>query len=210
MLVAHQYVSGAEICQSEERAIGGLDEIPAELFRDFDYVALGHLHSPQRLMGGRVCYSGSPLKYSLSEEKQKKGALMVELGPKGDRDIQVLPIRAMRDVRTVEGPLAEIAAPENYSEDFVFAVVTDELLPADPQGALRTVYPNLIGMRLLNSRTAEEIDTGDIQAEMQKDVLEHFVDFYAMQNNGTLPDERRMTIMRDIIQQAKEDRHAAD
>ncbi len=210
VLVAHQYVSGAETCQSEERAIGGLDQISADVFAGFDYVALGHLHSPQRLMGGRVCYSGSPLKYSLSEEKQKKGAIRVTLGEKGAHGVEVVPLVPMRDMRTVEGPLHEIAAPECFSRDFVYAVVTDELLPADPQGALRTVYPNLMGLRIMNSRTNLEIDTGDIQVEAAKDPLEHFIDFYTMQNNQTPPDERRLEIMREIIEKAKEDRHAPD
>lgn len=210
ILLAHQYVSGAEISQSEERSIGGLDQISAELFRSFDYVALGHLHSPQRLLGGKVCYSGSPLKYSLSEEKQKKGAVAVELCEKGCVNVQVLPFYPLRDMRTVEGPLSEIAAPENFSEDFIFAVVTDEILPADPQGALRIAYPNMIGMRILNSRTNIEFSTEDIQMESQKNPLEHFIDFYTLQNNQTPPDERRLDIMSDIIQQAEEDRNASD
>ena len=76
VLVAHQYVTGAATCDSEALSLGGADQVSASLFEGFDYVALGHLHSPQRLCGGRVRYCGSPLKYSLSEERQRKAALL--------------------------------------------------------------------------------------------------------------------------------------
>ena len=96
VLVAHQFVSGAATSDSEERTVGGQDEIPAALFEGFDYVALGHLHSPQRLAGGRACYSGSPLKYALSESRQRKGALWVELGAKGELRTEIAPLKPLR------------------------------------------------------------------------------------------------------------------
>ncbi len=210
VLVAHQFVLGAETSDSEERAIGGLEQVPAEVFAGFDYVALGHLHSPQRLCGGRVCYSGSPLKYALSEERQRKGALVVTLGEKGSLEIETEPIPPLRDVRTVTGPLAEIADPALYSDDFIGAVVTDELLPPDPLGALRTVYPNLIYMALRNSRTNIEMDVGELEIAENKGPLEHFVDFYTLQNNQVPPDARRLAVMREIIEQVEEGSHEAD
>lgn len=210
VLVAHQYVSGAAMCDSEERMIGGLDEIPVSLFDKFDYVALGHLHSPQKLAGGKVRYSGSPLKYSLSEEKQKKGALIVDMGDKGDLNVEIRPLASPRDVRTVQGQLAEIADPGKFSEDFVAAIVTDEIPPADPLGALRTVYPNLISLRIQNSRTNLEMNSEEIAEAEQKDVLEHFIDFYTRQNNQVPPDERHIGIMMEIIEQVKERNYEAD
>ena len=91
VLVAHQYVTGAETCDSEILSLGGTDQVSASLFDGFDYVALGHLHSPQKLCGGRVRYCGSPLKYSLSEERQRKAALVVDLGPEGLRGVEEHP-----------------------------------------------------------------------------------------------------------------------
>lgn len=210
VLVAHQYVAGAEVCDSEERAIGGLDQVPAALFEGFDYVALGHLHSPQKLLGGRVRYSGSPLKYSLSEERQRKGALIVEMGEKGSLTVETVPLKSLRDLRTVRGPLAEIARPECFSEDFVAAVVTDELPPPDPMGALRIVYPNMISMRIENSRTNMEMPAPEAEAAERKDALAHFIDFYTQQNNQVPPDARRVRIMREIITAVEEGKHAAD
>lgn len=203
VLVAHQYVSGAQLSESEQRIVGGLDQVPLEVFEGFDYVALGHLHAPQRMDGGRVCYAGSPLKYALTEEGQRKGVAVVTLGPKGDVRFAHRPLHPMRDVRTVTGALRDIAAPEAYSEDFVGAVLTDELPPTDPLGALRITYPNLIAMRIQNSRTNQELNVAALEAAEQKDPLQHFIDFYTVQNNQVPPDARRIDMMRDIIREVE-------
>ncbi|MBR4081376.1 MAG: exonuclease SbcCD subunit D [Clostridia bacterium] len=210
VLVAHQYVSGADVCESEMRLIGGLDQISLSVFDGFDYVALGHLHSPQQMAQGRVCYAGSPLKYSLSEENQHKSALMVELGEKGQRTVSKHPFRPLRDVRTVTGRLADVAAPEKYSEDYVYAMLTDEELLLDPLGALRLTYPRLIGMRIRNSRSNEEAALVENADSENLTPMEHFVRFYALQNHDTSPDEARMKVMQQIIEKAEEMSHAPD
>ena len=210
VLVAHQYVSGAEVCESEMRLIGGLDQISLSAFDGFDYVALGHLHSPQLLAQGRVCYAGSPIKYSLSEENHRKCALLVTLGARGERTVDKLPFLPLRDMRTVTGPLSEVAAPENHTDDYVYAVLTDEEVLLDPLGALRLTYPHLMGMRIRNSRSNEqaaEIANEDAEALSP---LEHFQAFYTLQNRDTPPDEKRLTVMRQIFEEAEELRHAPD
>jgi len=210
VLVAHQYVSGAEVCESEMRLIGGLDQVSLGAFDGFDYVALGHLHSPQQMAQGRVCYAGSPLKYSLSEEKQRKSALMVTLGSKGQLSVEKHPFQPLHDVRTVTGRLKEVAAPEQYSEDYVYAVLTDEEVLLDPLGALRMTYPRLLGMRICNSRSNEESAEVENTDAANVTPLEHFERFYALQNRDTQPDEERMQVMRQIIEKAEEMRHAPD
>lgn len=211
VLVAHQYVSGAESCQSETRLIGGVDQISASVFEGFDYVALGHLHSPQKLCGGRVRYCGSPLKYSLSEEHQKKAALVVTLGPKGTEvKAEAAPFAPLHELRTVTGALRDVATPERYSEDYVYAVLTDEDVLPDALGALRLTYPNLLGMRVHNSRTNEEAVFVEAQAAEALSPLEHFMAFYEAQNNGQPPDERRVAMMRRVIEEAEAKRHASD
>lgn len=210
VLVAHQYVSGAEVCESEMRLIGGVDQIGLGVFEGFDYVALGHLHSPQQMAQGRVCYAGSPMPYSLSEEKQHKAALLAEIGPKGERRIEKLPFAPLRQLRTVTGRLADVAAPENHSEDYVYAVLTDEEVLLDPLGALRMTYPRLMGMRIRTSRTNEEAAEVENTNAENLSPMEHFQAFYTLQNRDTPPDERRMDVMRQIIEKAEEMRHAPD
>ena len=210
VLVAHQYVSGAEICDSETRLIGGVDQVSLSVFDPFDYVALGHLHSPQRLSNGRVCYCGSPLPYSLSEETQRKAALMVNLSQKGCLTVEAKPISPLRKVRTVTGTLPEISDPALFSEDYVYAILTDETLQLDPLGALRITYPHLLGMRIQNSRTVE---TAAVMEETDAEAftpMEHFVQFYRAQNNDQMPDERRLAVIRRIIEEAEGKSHATD
>ena len=208
VLVAHQYVSGAEVCESEMRLIGGIDQVGLGAFDGFDYVALGHLHSPQQLDGGRVCYAGSPMPYSLSEEKQRKAALMITLQQKGSLSVEKHPFHPRHVLRTVTGTLAQVSDPENYSEDYVYAVLTDEGTLMDPLGALRLTYPRLIGMRIQNSRTNEEAAAiENIDAESLSP-LEHFSAFYEAQNHQQSLDERRIAMMKKIIEEAEGKRYA--
>lgn len=210
VLVSHQYVSGAEVCESEMRLIGGVDQISLSVFDGFDYVALGHLHSPQQMAQGRVCYAGSPMPYSLSEENQHKAALLVEIGPNGECSVEKRPFEPLRRMRTVTGRLTDVAAPENHSEDYVYAILTDEEVLLDPLGALRMTYPRLMGMRIRNSRTNEEAAVVENNDAENLSPIEHFQTFYAMQNHETPPDERRLEVMLQIIQEAEEMRHAPD
>lgn len=210
VLVAHQFVGGAATCESETRLIGGLDEVSASLLSAFDYVALGHLHSPQTLGGGRICYAGSPLKYSLSEEKHHKSATVAELRQKGELAISRLDFHAPRELRTVTGLLADVAAPENASEDYVYTVLTDEGTLMDPLGTLRLTYPNLIGMRVKNSRTNEESEMPEGAEAERFTPLEHFLAFYEAQNNHQPPDEKRVVMMRQVIEEAEARQNAAN
>jgi len=208
VLVAHQYVSGAEPCDSELRLIGGVDQVSLSAFDGFDYVALGHLHSPQRLDGGRVCYAGSPLAYSLSEEKQRKAALMVTLERKGGLTVEATPFTPLHPLRTVEGTLAQVSDPALYSDDYVYAVLTDEGALMDPLGALRLTYPHLVGIRILNSRTNDEAAAiENVQAE-DLSPLEHFCAFYQAQNHQQPLDERRAQAMQRILEEAEAKRYA--
>ena len=102
VLVTHQLVTGAALCDSEELSIGGSENVDAEVFEGFDYVAMGHLHGPQRAGGDHIRYCGTPLKYSFSEEKHHKSVTMVTLGEKGSVQIDTLPLKPLRDRRVFQ------------------------------------------------------------------------------------------------------------
>ena len=210
VLVAHQFVVGGdmELTDSEERMVGGVDAVPAEIFRDFDYVALGHLHSPQRAGSEKIRYAGSPLKYSLSEEKQKKAALHVQLGEKGKLKVESLPYHPLRDVKSVCGTLAQLTAEEAPDFDYVFVTLTDEIPPLDPVGALLQKYPNFVQRRTVNSRTGEKTEVVAERVEEQTP-LEHFIGFFAAQNNGQLPTQSQLELMKRIIEEAEVSLHAS-
>ena len=113
-------------------------------------------------------------------------------------------------IPAVTGLLADVAAPENHSDDYVYAVLVDEDMLLDPLGALRITYPRLLGMRIRNSRTNDEAAAVENSDAENLSPIEHFQTFYALQNHETPPDERRLEVMRQIIQEAEEIRHAPD
>ncbi|MDO5324213.1 MAG: exonuclease SbcCD subunit D [Clostridia bacterium] len=214
VLVAHQFVVGAtapELTDSEERMVGGVDAVPAEVFDGFDYVALGHLHAPQRVRGERVRYAGSPLKYSLSEERQRKAALKVHLGAKGEDgaslEVEKLPYHPLRDVRSLRGTLAELTADAGVCRDYVFVTLTDELPPLDPVGSLLQSYPNLVQRRMENSRTGGGAPI-PLERVEEKSPLEHFVHFFRAQNNGQEPNAAQMALLRRVVEEAEVNRNA--
>lgn len=213
VLVAHQFVLGGmepDLTDSEELMVGGVDAVPAELFRDFDYVALGHLHSPQKVMGERIRYAGSPLKYSLSEEKQRKAAVKVEIGAKNaDFHTEILPFSPIRDLKGIRGTLAELTDGV-FDRDYVFVTLTDEMPPLDAVGSLLLSYPNMVHRRVENSRTAEKTAPQALESVEEKTPLEHFAHFFSIQNNGQEPSEDQMNLIKKVIEEAEVEIHAPD
>lgn len=210
ILVCHQFVTGAEISDSEEFAVGGLDCIDASLFDDFDYVALGHLHKPQKVRRETMRYSGSPMKYSLSEANHKKSVTIIEVKEKGEApEIRQIPLHAPNDVREVSGKLAEVMEMEP-SEDYVRVTLTDEMVPPDAGVTISAVFPNMIRMAVVNSKTSLETDMTGYESLDDKSKMQLFREFYQMQNNGTEPDDIQIEIMEDILKEMEEDRYETD
>ena len=130
ILVAHQFVTGAGRCDSEDVAVGGLDNVDAEVFDAFDYVALGHIHSPQSVKRESVRYCGTPLKYSFSEAEQVKSVTILEMREKGNMEISTVPLTPLRDMRKIRGAYEEVMSRSFYqefdTEDYVQVTLTDE------------------------------------------------------------------------------------
>ncbi len=114
ILIAHQFVTGASVCDSEELSIGGLENIDASIFDDFDYVALGHIHGAQKVSRETLRYSGTPLKYSFSEINHKKSMTIFEMKEKGNVDIKLVDLKPLHNMRKIEGTYEEITLKENY------------------------------------------------------------------------------------------------
>ncbi len=190
VLIAHQFVTGAARCESEDVFVGGLDQVDGALFEAFDYVALGHLHSPQKVGRKTLRYCGSPLKYSFSEAGQEKSVTIVELAQKGQVNISAVPLKPLHDVRKIRGTYLQVTAWDFYAgydrEDYLQVTLTDEEDIPDGMQKLRVIYPNLLSLEYDNRRTRE--DRMDLQAcdTKQKSELELFVEFYEMQNNQPL------------------------
>lgn len=148
VLVSHCFVDGAEACESERPlAIGGADRVGFEPMVDFDYVALGHLHGPQFRGKKHIRYSGSPLKYSFSEQRQKKSVTLVDFDEAGTCTTSLLPLSALRDVRIIEGELADIIKrghTDPNNDDYLLVRLTDRHALLDPMSKLREVYANVL------------------------------------------------------------------
>lgn len=192
VLLAHAFVTAGgalpEQSESEIMPVGGLDAVDAALFDRFDYVALGHLHRPQRLGRDSVRYAGSPLKYSFSEAKYPKSVPLVTLGAAGETEIQLLPLKPMHEMREIRGKLeditSEIVVHAGDPNDYIRAILTDEDELFDAQGALKAVYPNLMRLDFDNSRT-RATDTEGLQEEeviRQLTPAQLFAQFFAEQN----------------------------
>ena len=122
-------------------AIGGAEYVNASLFQPFHYTALGHLHQAHYVLNETIRYSGSPLKYSISEEHHKKGFFIVEIDAEGKTTVEKRLLAPTRDMRTVEGFLQDILK-QPVSEDYVFVKLLDDTPVLSPMEQIRTVYPN--------------------------------------------------------------------
>lgn len=167
VLMAHAYVQGGEIHSDSERplSIGGTDMVSSGHFKPFNYTALGHLHAPQRAGEEYIRYSGSLMKYSISEATQKKSVYMVEITQDGIVTYEEIPIKAPKDVRQVKGSLEGILAAgrlDQNSNDYIMAIVEDEGALLDPMEKIRSVYPNAIGMKRTFLESQQEGSRGDI------------------------------------------------
>lgn len=188
ILLCHQFITGCEISDSEERVVGGLDNIDASVFGAFDYVALGHIHKPQKVLRDTLRYAGSPLKYSFSEADHDKSVTMVDVLEKGDITVRSLPLYPLHDVRLIEGNMDELMNMP-YSEDYLWVTVHDELPPPDARVTLSVNFPNMMKFSIVNSRTKQDIDVLATQSMENKDIRELFSDFYRLQNNDQAPSE---------------------
>jgi exonuclease SbcD len=209
LLITHQFVTGATRSESEDISVGGSDNVDVSVFDGFDYVALGHIHSPQNCTSERVRYCGTPLKYSFSEAKDNKSITVVELEEKGNISVKTVSLVPMRDMVEIKGRYNEIMLKSfyestSYQEDYIHITLTDEEDIVDAIGKLRTVYHNLMKLDYDNKRTrsVSQVD-GAIDVET-KTPIELFSDFYELQNNQPMSDEQK-AFVEALIEQVWED-----
>jgi len=209
LLITHQFVTGATRSESEDISVGGSDNVDVSVFDGFDYVALGHIHSPQNCTSERVRYCGTPLKYSFSEAKDNKSITVVELEEKGNISVKTVSLVPMRDMVEIKGRYNEIMLKSfyentSYQEDYIHITLTDEEDVVDAIGKLRTVYHNLMKLDYDNKRTrsVSQVD-GAVDVET-KTPIELFSDFYELQNNQPMSDEQK-AFVEALIEQVWED-----
>jgi len=195
ILLAHQFVTGAATCDSEEISVGGADNVDAEVFAPFDYVALGHLHGKQSISRETIRYCGTPLKYSFSESNHKKALSIVELGEKGNISIREIPLVPKRDMREIKGKYLELTAKKYYkdqnTDDYLHITLTDEDDQPDAIGKLRVIYPNLMRLDYDNKRTRKTGPVLCIPDANRYKPMQLFEMLFEEQNGQTVSDMQK-------------------
>lgn len=188
LLVTHHFVTskGQTPEQSESESnllLGGAESVDVSVFKPFDYVALGHIHGPQRMGRDTVRYSGSPVKYSFSEVYHKKSVTIVELKEKGNVVISVKELMPIHNMRKIVGTLDGLMKEEIYREDdvndYLHVTLLDKQELFDPMGTLRSVYPNVMQIAFAKNEKKESTDSASVAKARDKSIYEHFKDFYA-------------------------------
>lgn len=200
LLVAHQFVTGAFRSDSEDITVGGVDNVDGAIFAPFDYTALGHIHSPQKISGASARYCGSPLKYSFSEVNQTKTALILNLKEKGNLEISGVPLSPLRQMREIRGSYMELTSRKNYentdADAYLHVTLTDEEEIPDAVGRLRSIYPNIMLLDYDNTRTR---GYGELSREIsgeKKTEAELFAELFEAQNNRRMDSAEREYIER--------------
>lgn len=193
VLISHCFVDGAEACESERPlSIGGADRVSYAPMLDFNYVALGHLHGPQYRGEPYIRYSGSILKYSFSEQHQNKGVTLVELDLKGSATITALPLNPLRNMRILEGEIANIVEQgktDPNADDYLMVRLTDTHAILDAMGKLREVYPNVLHLEKPGIMAVGEKKAMN-REKLKRSEIDMFRDFYSQVSGGTLSSEQ--------------------
>lgn len=197
LLIAHQFVTGAVTGGSEDSVevfVGGVENVDASVFADFDYVALGHIHRAQSAGGEQIRYSGTPLKYSFSEIRHEKSVTIAELKEKGSLTVHQEPLKPLHDMREIRGSYEELVLRENYQgtdlEDYLHVILTDENDVPDVIGRLRSIYPNIMKLDYDNQRTRRNQELMKEEAAVEQSPMELLGQFFSQQNNQEMSPEQ--------------------
>ena len=211
IILTHQFVTaiGEEVerTESEVLTLGGTDNVDISNYNKFDYVAIGHVHRPQRIGRDTARYAGTMLKYSFSEVNHKKTMPIIDFKEKGNIDIKLVELKPLRDMREIKGPIEKLI--ENYEEenakDYIRAIITNEEPVYDAIGQLRRIYPNVLKLEVQNSKILSNIEfkTENLQKVKSKSEVELFNEFYKFQNNIELNVEQK-NLIQEVVKEIKE------
>ncbi len=200
VLISHCFVDGAEASESERPlSIGGADAVSAELFKSFDYVALGHLHNPQHKNAEHIRYSGSILIYSFSEQLQQKGVTLVEMDTTGLKSTTHLPLIPLRDMRILEGEFETLLSQgftDPNNQDYLLIRLTDQHAILDPMGKLRHVYENVLHIEKTWLKDAGNLELN--REKLKRGELEMFQDFFKQVSGNDLTADQQAAIKQII------------
>ncbi|RDY68438.1 exonuclease SbcCD subunit D [Halobacillus trueperi] len=209
--IGHSFLAGGMESESEERLsmIGGSPYVDARLFKAFSYVALGHLHQPQRVTEDYIRYSGSILKYSFSEVNHAKSVTLIDMDREGSCVLEKIPLTPLRDFQVIEGYFEDLLTGEatENPENYLHVRLLDDGQLVDPMGKLRKVYPNILHLERRRSKTNLQME--ELQEVKKRQKLSHadlFASFYEDIKGESIPLERKELIEQAIDKLRKEER----
>lgn len=211
VLIAHAFVIGGEGSDSERPlSIGGSEYVETKHFEKFNYTALGHLHGPQRVYRDNIRYSGSLLKYSFSECRQNKSITIVDIDGNGNIEYNIIPLTPIRDMREIKGELQnlidEVVAKKENTEDYIHAILTDDVELMEPMSKLRAIYPNIMKLTLLPKSSKDEIAISKSESYNKKSTIELFEEFYTNISGKEFDDDKKKFIVEALKEVEKEER----
>ena len=200
ILVAHQFITAngksPQRSDSETIYLGTMDNIDYSYFKDFDYVALGHIHRPQSMGRKTVRYAGSPLKYSFSEVNHKKSITLLDIKNK-KVEIKEIPLLPKKDLKEFKGKFEDLI--KENCEDFVHITLTDDFIP-DAKNRLEGSFPYLMQLDYDNYKTQNTFKSENFEIQKQSDIYDSFRDFFEMQN-GVKLNKKQKTIIGEILEE---------
>lgn len=214
IILSHQFVTAGnaepERSDSETLTLGGTENVDISCYKDFDYVALGHIHGPQKIGRDTARYAGTILKYSFSEVNQKKSLAVIDFKEKENLEMNLIPLKPIRDMRVIKGPIEELVKEENYKgtnrEDYIRAIITNEEPVYDAIGQIKKIYPNTLRLDIENSKMNSSIEKelSNLDNIKKKDEVELFNEFYNFQHGKDLNDIQ-LDIVKEIVKEVKKE-----
>ena len=202
IVLSHSLIVGSDLSESDRSArVGFATAISKDVFADFDYVALGHIHKPQAIEN-HIRYSGSPLKYSFgAEEKQDKGVVLIDTDT---MDIRFVPIAPLRERRTLEGTFEELMSREDTREDYLRLYVTDRYAGLDLIGQLRERFPHLLevyGKSLTEEGQLSALSVEELESLNEEDIMVKFL----AENFSAEPSQEQLELFRSVLEWSREE-----
>ncbi len=200
ILLSHQFVGSNNtiLSESEQKSVGGVDCLNYKLFKKFDYVALGHLHCPQKVVLDKIRYAGSILKYSFSEVNQKKVFTIFEFDNNKNLKLNYKEIKFKHDLVQYKGYIEQFLDKNFYSNinvnNYIHFILKDDNL-FDAKKTLSTIYPNIMILEFDNNFTKQKSSVLCKNFKKEKKLIEHFFDFYKSQMNVDIDSKKKKIVL---------------
>ena len=212
IILAHQFVAGFKFGGSEEdfsysngdeKNVAGVGIISLDKFQDFDYVALGHIHKPQKISRETIRYSGSLLKYKTSEiNGPDKSVVIIDLKEKGNIEVKLDPIKPLHPFVKIEGLLSELTNTNPNENDYVYLIVDDDKTPIEAKNKLTPYYKRIVDIEFPNDTLQQKMNLDTSLAD--KRPIDFICEYYREKTNKDLDEENKKLLAEIFIEANKE------